>query len=96
LGESVERLEKGATMGRIVRIWRLATGTGHVAAAGILGLLVSVSLFVYANELEPHAGGQPEILASTSRFYPAGWQILAIDPITGEFRNVSNLLAADS
>jgi hypothetical protein len=55
-----------------------------------------VGLFVYANELEPQAGGQPEILASTSRFYPAGWQILAIDPITGEFRNVSNLLTADS
>jgi hypothetical protein len=80
----------------IVRIWRLTTRTGHVAAAGILGLLVSVGLFVYANELEPQAGGRPEILASTSRFYPAGWQILAIDPIAGEFRNVSNLLTADS
>ena len=39
---------------------------------------------------------QPEILVSTNRFYPAGWQILAINPATGAYRNVSNLLTADN
>ncbi len=62
---------------------------GSLILSSFLLLPISVALPIYAQD-------QPEILVSTSRFYPAGWQILAINPATGAYRNVSNLLTADN
>jgi hypothetical protein len=77
-----------------LNFWRTKRA-GYFAGASVLGLLMYVGAFVYANDSERREG-QPEILASTLKFYPAGWQILAINPDTGEFRNVSNRLSADN
>ncbi len=68
---------------------------GSLILGSVLVLLLCLGLFLYARESEPQ-DRQPEILVSTLKFRPAGWQILAINPETGDFRNVSNFLTADN
>jgi len=57
---------------------------------------ISALLFAIGLGLPLHGQGQPEILVSTIKDYPGGWEILAINPDTGEYRDVSNLPTADS
>ena len=59
-----------------------------VRGGGLLLLLLCTASFLRAQ-------GQPEILVSLNGS-PAGWRILAINPDTGETRDVTNLPTADN
>jgi len=59
-----------------------------VRGGGLLLLLLCTASFLRAQK-------QPEILA-TLIDTPAGWRILAINPDTGETRDVTNLPTADN
>jgi len=67
---------------------RLRSTTRFVARGGGLLLLLCAASFLPAQD-------QPEILATLNGF-PAGWRILAINPDTGETRDVTNLPTADN
>ncbi len=88
---TVQILKTLAKAGRSLLVGKRA---GSLILGSVL-VLLCLGLFLYARESEPQ-DRQPEILASTFKFRPAGWQILAINPETGDFRNVSNLLTADN